>query len=183
MMMFNAEVIEPIAAYVAPGCCQIGEEWVRITLAERRQVTPHAHIFTWGCPDDTKPLNLPTCACVLVRGIGETAPKDPESGEMVVRPYTPISTNAMIGKFETMVKTYSPPGAMSSYIASMRPGDGLEFKHLGQRALVAGRPSNVKKQYVCARVCHGGIGDAPLPMPARAPRLPGIPTWPSCATS
>ena len=39
-------------------------------------------------------LGLSTCACVLARGGAD------EKGDWVIRPYTPVSTNAMMGKFQ-----------------------------------------------------------------------------------
>jgi len=37
------------------------------------------------------------CACVLVQG-------EDEDGEEAVRPYTPVSDNAMLGAFQLLVK-------------------------------------------------------------------------------
>jgi hypothetical protein len=55
-------------------------------------------LATFALADGAKPLNLATCACVLAKG-----PKDAD-GKDVVRPYTPISTNQLVGKMELLVK-------------------------------------------------------------------------------
>eukprot|EP00658_Telonema_sp_P-2_P055115 TRINITY_DN43824_c0_g1_i3.p1 TRINITY_DN43824_c0_g1~~TRINITY_DN43824_c0_g1_i3.p1 ORF type:complete len:199 (+),score=49.04 TRINITY_DN43824_c0_g1_i3:143-739(+) len=69
--------------------------------------------------------------------------------------YTPISTNALKGKFELLVKVYD--GGLSQYMDEMKLGDTLNFKHID---------FNVKTQYPfgCARICMiaGGTGVAPM---------------------
>lgn len=135
--MFAFEVIEPINAVVPPGSCQFGEEWTETILAEIRDAGAVGRVFTFTCPDTTKPLGIPTCACILMKGSGPNAPKG-DDNSVTVRPYTPVSTNAMVGKFEIMVKMYNPPGQMSSHLDKLRIGETVDFKHI---------KFNVKKQY------------------------------------
>ena len=85
-------------------------------------------ILTFELPDASKPLGLSTCACILA--------KFDRDGAAVVRPYTPISTNAMVGRFELLVKIYAQ-GAMSQHLDGLKIGL-VEFKHI---------PFNVKVQY------------------------------------
>jgi cytochrome-b5 reductase len=67
---------------------------------------------------------------------GVDGPLDGE-GKPVIRPYTPVSTNAMTGKFELMVKVY-PDGKMSQHLDQLEVGKPVHFKHVG---------GNVKIQY------------------------------------
>lgn len=107
-------------------------------------------VFTFATPDESKPLNLPTCACILAQG-----GKDSD-GNPFVRPYTPISTNAMVGEFELMVKIY-PEGNLSQHMNKMNVGDTMEFKHI---------KFNVKRQYPfgvkSVGMLVGGTGIAPM---------------------
>jgi len=77
-------------------------------------------------------------------------------GEDVVRPYTPISTNELIGSFDLLVKDYAQ-GKMSRYLNTMQIGDEVEFKHI---------PFNVKVQapfpYKKIGMIVGGTGITPM---------------------
>lgn len=140
----------PTAAVVAPGECIFGEEWLTAPLLERKSIAHDTRILSFGLPDEQKPLGLSTCACILARG-----GKD-EEGNPVVRPYTPISTNAMIGKMDLMVKVY-PKGKMSQHMDTMKIGETLEFKHI---------KFNVKLQYPFKKahigMLVGGTGITPM---------------------
>ena len=49
---------------------------------------------------------------------------------MLIRPYTPVSTNAALGTFDLLVKVYEN-GKMSQHLDSLVPGEGeIEFKHI-----------------------------------------------------
>jgi 2-polyprenylphenol hydroxylase and related flavodoxin oxidoreductases len=84
-------------------------------------------------------------------------------GEMVVRPYTPISTNADKGTFDLLIRKY-PNGKMSSFLADLKPSKEEEesvmvgFKHI---------PFNVKIQYPFGSpktlvMIAGGTGITPM---------------------
>ena len=66
-------------------------------------------------------MNLPVSSCILTKFT------DPETGKEVVRPYTPITTNATKGHFELLVKRY-PKGKMGTHIFTLRPGEELLVK-------------------------------------------------------
>lgn len=142
--------IKPIASYAAPGSCVFSEEWAPSTLESKTSVNHNTLLFTFALADATKPLLLSTCACILAKG-----PDDAE-GKPVVRPYTPVSTNAMVGKFELMVKVYEG-GIMSKYMENMKIGETMDFKHI---------PFNVKIQYPFAKknigMLVGGTGITPM---------------------
>jgi len=86
---------------------------------------------------------------------GAGGPVDAQ-GVPVVRPYTPVSTNAMLGRFELMVKVY-PEGKMSQHLEHMEVGHTVDFKHIDK---------NVKMQYPFNKpevgMLVGGTGIAPM---------------------
>lgn len=96
-------------------------------------------LLRFGLPDKATSLGLSTCACVLARAaLPEAAPKDGEEidggeagkdTEAVIRPYTPVSTNAEIGCFDLLVKHY-PNGRMSKHLSTLPLGSTLEFRHI-----------------------------------------------------
>jgi len=139
-----------VYAVVPAGNCQFGEDWAEVPLKAVDQISDDTKVFTFGTPDETKPLNLPTCACILARG-GKDA-----DGNPVIRPYTPISTNDVAGQFELMVKVY-PEGVLSQHLDKMAVGESLEFKHI---------KFNVKKQYPFGvknvAMLVGGTGITPM---------------------
>jgi cytochrome-b5 reductase len=121
----------PIQSLIEPGHCQFTEEFIKVPLLENIPVSKTAYVARFGLPDATKSLGLSTCACILAGA--------EINGEMVVRPYTPISTNADRGTFDLLIRRY-PDGKMSSFIAELKPSkEGIvAFKHI---------PFNVKIQY------------------------------------
>ena len=144
----------------ASSCC-IPTTWKDYTLA---RITPYNHdtsIFEFKL-EPGQSLNLPVCGCILM------ATADIDSEE--VRPYTPISSNKVLGKFDLLIKrypawgepsfahNYKPPGKMSNYIHGLSVGATVRFKHI---------PVNVKKQYPFTGVrtitmLAVGVGIAPM---------------------
>jgi len=139
----------PNAAVVPVGSCVFGEEFASAPLMSKQAVSHDTRVFTFGLPDPTKSLGLSTCACILARG-GANA-----EGEQLIRPYTPISTNAMVGEFQLMVKVYD--GGLSKHMDQMSVGDTLDFKHIA---------FNVKTQYPFnlkhISMLVGGTGITPM---------------------
>lgn len=143
-------VSNPKFAVVPAGYCQFGEDWTSVPLVSVEQISSDTKVFTFATPNADKPLNLPTCACLLAQG-GRDA-----DGNSFVRPYTPISTNDKPGEFDLMVKIY-PEGNLSQHMDGMKSGDQMDFKHI---------VFNVKKQYPFG-VKHigmlvGGTGITPM---------------------
>merc|ERR1719401_1024949 len=143
----------PTAAYVPPGQCVFSEDWVPAPLLSKTEISHDTRIFTFGL-EASKPLGLSTCACLLMKGVD--GPVDGE-GKPVIRPYTPVSTNAMTGQFELMVKVY-PDGKMSQHLDQLEVGKPVHFKHVG---------GNVKIQYPFNKkpeigMIVGGTGITPM---------------------
>lgn len=95
----------PVAAVVPTGSCVFTEDWAPAPLLNKQSISHDTRVLTFGLPIKDKPLGLSTCACILAKGASN------EEGEPLVRPYTPVSTNAALGSFELMVKIY--PGGLS----------------------------------------------------------------------
>lgn len=154
---------DPSCVLVAPGKCQFTPEFINVKLLERAKVTHNTSVLRFACPDETQPLNLSTCACLLAKTTlpvsntddGETH-DDKKTKEDVIRPYTPISTNAMTGKFDLLVKHYEG-GKMTQYMKNMKVGDEIAFKHID---------FNVKIQAPFAKknigMIVGGTGVTPM---------------------
>lgn len=141
----------PTAALMPAGQCQFSHEPSMCPLLSRVQITHDTFVVTFKLPDDAKPLGLPTCACILAvwsRGIA--------AGDPITRPYTPISTNAMVGKFQLLIKLY-PGGQMSNYLHTLPLGQSVMFKHIEK---------NVKLQYPFQTkhitMLVGGTGITPM---------------------
>ena len=118
----------PTLAPALPPCERAGASARRV----RRRYNHDSTIYTFGLPDDVS-LALPVCACLLMRANGrgraEGGAKDAWDGSDAVRPYTPISDNAMVGKFELLVKRY-PDGAASEWLHGLELGSMVAFKHI-----------------------------------------------------
>ena len=113
----------PQSRLVPPGECQFDEEFQSVALVGKIPVSKTSAVFRFRLPDESKPLNLSTCACILAKANIQ--------GEAVIRPYTPISTNAISGSFDLLVKNYGDTGTLSRHLhESMTVGDELEFKHI-----------------------------------------------------
>jgi cytochrome-b5 reductase len=155
----------PQRRLVPPGQCQFGPDPVTVPLLERVRVSPTSFVLRFGLPDRTKPLGLSTCACLLAvapDGVNPTL----ESQDPVVRPYTPISTNAMIGTFDLLVKNYPEYGIMSKYLCETLPvttnddhGLRIAFKHIDFNVKI--QASEFSKYNTVAMIA-GGTGITPM---------------------
>jgi cytochrome-b5 reductase len=145
----------PTSRLVPPGECQFGEDFESVPLLNRTLVSHNSSVFRFGLPDASKPLNLSTCACILAKSddiLLEEGQKD-----AVIRPYTPISTNAQVGSFDLLVKNYGNQGTMSRHLHEINVGDSIDFKHI---------PPNVKIQAPFSQkhvvMLAGGTGITPM---------------------
>lgn len=150
---------KPTMALVPPGKCQFTDEWTAVPLIERISVSPTSSLLRFGLPDRGAPLDLSTCACILARAkIMSEGESGEEEEEDVVRPYTPVSTNALKGCFDLLVKDYGMTGRMSHHLChTMAVGDPIEFKHIEFNVKIQA-PFRQKK-IVCL---VGGTGITPM---------------------
>lgn len=145
-----------IAKLESPGVCQFGETFQSAQLVDRVQVSPTSSVLRFQLPDCTKPLQLSTCACILAKA--EIPTKLGHDTDVVIRPYTPISTNALIGYMDLLVKNYQDQGTMSKFLHQIEVGStSISFKHI---------PINVKIQAPFRQkhivMIAGGTGITPM---------------------
>lgn len=145
----------PTLSLAPPGTCQFTTEFQTVQLLERHRVSETSAVLKFGLPDDSKPLNLSTCACILAKA--ELPKIDGDGKEDVTRPYTPITTNNLVGSFDLLVKNYGAKGRMSRHLHEMPVGSDLSFKHID---------SNVKIQAPFPQkrigMIVGGTGITPM---------------------
>lgn len=140
---------------VPPGKCQFTEDWTSVPLLERIVISKTSSVLRFGLPDKSSPMNLSTCACVLAKASvhNEEEGKD----EDVIRPYTPISTNELVGAFDLLIKDYGGNGMSNHMCKTMAVGDQIDFKHI---------PFNVKIQAPFSQkkiiMMVGGTGITPM---------------------
>jgi cytochrome-b5 reductase len=142
----------PVSALVPPGRCQFSAERKSATLLERIAVSPTSSVLRFSLPDQHRPLDLSTCACLLAHA------QIDGGGEEVTRPYTPISTNRQVGTFDLLVKNYGKDAKMSRRLHEIEPGDdSIRFSHIDV---------NVKIQapfdYDFVGMLVGGTGITPM---------------------
>lgn len=144
----------PMKCLVPPGQCQFGPLPLRVPLIQRIPVTETTAVLRFALPHRSHPLNLSTCACLYAHAEID--------GQMVKRPYTPISTNIYVGSFDLLVKNYGPTAKMSRKLHELQPGDdSISFSH---------GPDNVKIQaddFIHGQYDHigmlvGGTGITPM---------------------
>jgi cytochrome-b5 reductase len=140
---------KPVKALVPPGKCQFTDEFKSVPLLDRISVSPTSSVLRFGLPDESAPLNLSTCACILAKA----TIKD----DVVVRPYTPISTNAMKGCFDLLVKDYGEGAKMSRHLHEINVGDTIDFKHIAPNVKIQA-PFGPKKIVMLV----GGTGITPM---------------------
>jgi len=98
---------------------------------------------------DDEILGLDVASALVVRApIGE-------DGKQVIRPYTPVSSNADEGHWDLLVKVYEK-GVMSKHLGSLKPGDTLDVK--GPIPKLNIKPNMKKKIGMVA----GGSGITPM---------------------
>mmetsp|Transcript_52673 Transcript_52673/g.118664 ORF Transcript_52673/g.118664 Transcript_52673/m.118664 type:complete len:284 (-) Transcript_52673:89-940(-) len=146
----STQIGPPTAATCPPGQCFFNEDWSKATLLDRYQVAHDSFLMTFALPDLNRSVGLSTCACLLCR----FHPAD--GAEAVVRPYTPVSTNAMVGHFQLLVKVYEH-GKMSQHLSLLPLGAAADFRHI---------QFNVKIQYPFGKkhitMLAGGTGITPM---------------------
>lgn len=145
---------EPVSALVPPGKCQFGEDFASVSLLKKWKVSGTSSVLRFGLPNEAEPLNLSTCACILAKA---DLPDRDGKIEGVVRPYTPISTNAQVGSFDLLIKDYGEDGRMSTHLCSLEEGADVAFKHIEPNVKIQA-PFPYKK--VCMLV--GGTGITPM---------------------
>lgn len=145
----------PVSALVPPGMCQFNDNFQAVPLLEKFPVSETSSVLRFGLPNSDKPLNLSTCACILAKA---DLPDREGNEEAVIRPYTPISTNADVGYFDLLIKDYKENGRMSTYLTEdLKVGEKVDFKHIDFNVKIQA-PFSQKK----VGMLVGGTGITPM---------------------
>lgn len=137
----------PTLALVKPGNCQFTNSFTQVSLLKRWKISPTSSVLRFNLPDESAPLNLSTCACILAKA---------NLSNEVIRPYTPISTNLQIGSFDLLIKDYG--SGMSNYLCStLEEGSKVEFKHIDFNVKI-----QAPFQYKTISMLVGGTGITPM---------------------
>mmetsp|Transcript_20978 Transcript_20978/g.37899 ORF Transcript_20978/g.37899 Transcript_20978/m.37899 type:complete len:324 (+) Transcript_20978:79-1050(+) len=147
-----------VCSLVPPGQCQFNATFQPVPLLDR---TPcglggTSYLLRFGLPDDNKPMDLTTCACLLAN----VKLMDNEKKELVdvIRPYTPISANNQVGCFDLLIKDYGENGWLSKYMCEDLPIGGMvNFKHIDPNVKIPA-PFTHKK----IGMITGGTGITPM---------------------
>ena len=135
----SAPVEAPAADLEYASSCFLPTTFVELPLIAKTEYNHDSTIYEFGLPEG-KSLNLPVCACILLKAPGRgrgPGGKDDWDGSDAIRPYTPMSDNSMLGKFQLLVKRYDG-GAASQYLFGLEIGSKVAFKHI---------KFNIKAQY------------------------------------
>lgn len=94
-------------------------EFRSFPLIAKTELTHDTASFRFALPDGHV-MGMPTASCIVVRATNA-------EGKAVVRPYTPVSSDATVGTFDLVIKTY-PKGNVSKAVHAMKLGESLDVK-------------------------------------------------------
>lgn len=139
---------------VAPATGLDPGKWVPLKLTKVTPLTNNTAIYRFSFSDPDASSGMTVASCLLTKAaVGSEKPDGSRAN--VLRPYTPISRPEQKGYLELAVKSY-PEGKMSKHIASLSPGETLEFK--GPILKLA----YTANQYDSIGMVAGGTGIAPM---------------------
>jgi len=143
-----------------------------LKLIERNEISHDTRTFKFALPDDSHILGLP-----IGQHIYLSAKID---GKLVVRPYTPISSDDNLGYVELLIKVYfanvhpkfPEGGKMTQYLESMKIGETIDFRGPNGNLVYEGngvfaiKPDKkapaVKRKYKQVGMIAGGSGITPM---------------------
>eukprot|EP00930_Biecheleria_cincta_P079161 TRINITY_DN668_c0_g1_i2.p1 TRINITY_DN668_c0_g1~~TRINITY_DN668_c0_g1_i2.p1 ORF type:complete len:894 (+),score=177.37 TRINITY_DN668_c0_g1_i2:70-2751(+) len=120
--VMSTATVDPNGAFLQPRQIQ------QLPLVEKIHVSHDTRIFRFGLPSPTMKLGLPTGMHMFL--------KARRNGEVVMRPYTPMTDDHTLGHVDLLVKVYfanthprfPEGGKMSQHLDSMKIGDTIEVK-------------------------------------------------------
>ena len=115
--------------HAAPGC-QLPTVWLDLPLLAKREHNHDSTIYAFELPNKAASLGLPACAAVHLRVPGRGrggGGADDFDGSDAARPYSPISSGEMHGRFELLV-TRLAGGVVSHWLHGLPLGSKVGFK-------------------------------------------------------
>lgn len=155
-----------------PKLLQDPEIKYEVPLISREEVSHDTRKFKFGLPSEKHVLGLP-----IGQHVHLTTKVD---GQLVIRPYTPTSSDDDQGYFELVIKVYfknvhpkfPDGGKMTQYLNDMKIGDTIQVRgpsgrlEYGGKGNFAIRPDKkapaAKKNYKKVSMVAGGTGIAPM---------------------
>lgn len=125
----------------------VPDTFVDLPLRSAKQLSSNTKELVFDLPEDHK-LGGETAFMVLFKHIGE-------DGKPIIRPYTPISPPDTIGSATFVIKKYDQ-GKMSTYLHSLKEGDGITVKGPIQKYKLE------RNQHKQIALLGGGTGITPL---------------------
>ena len=125
------------------------DKFTALRLSERERVTGNVFRFSFELPSPLQHCGLGVGQYICVRA--------KINGELIVRPYSPMSRPGDTGRLDLMVKADpDAKGAMTVHMAQLKLGDVLEFAGpMGGVDLYKRRPKKIG-------LIAGGVGVAPM---------------------
>ena len=140
-------------------------QWAKAVLSEVNSVSWDTKVFVFKLDHEAQEVGLPVGQHLMLRV------KDPDTDELIIRAYTPLSDNTLKGRLKLLVKLYLPTpkvpgGRMTTALDKVAIGSALEFKgpvgkfkYIGQGvASIAGEKRPVSSFVM---IC-GGSGITPI---------------------
>jgi len=118
----------PLSAIRCTPASFLQKTWQKLPLVEKIVVSSDTRVFRFGLPDPNMRLGLPTGMHMFL--------KANINGEMVLRPYSPMTDDDTVGHVDLLVKVYfagvhpafPKGGKMSQHLESMKVGDVIDVK-------------------------------------------------------
>jgi cytochrome-b5 reductase len=118
--------------------------------------------YRFSLPRPTDILGLPIGQHITLAAVLDPTIKPGKSNpDLVLRSYTPVSSDTTPGHFDLLIKSY-PTGNISKHVASLRIGDTLKVK--GPKGAMVYEPNMVRRIGMIA----GGTGITPMLQMIRA---------------
>jgi len=104
------------------------KKWVALPLIEREELSHDTRRFRFGLPSPQHRLGLPVGQHIFLKATID--------GKMVMRAYTPISSDSQLGSVDFVIKVYfknthprfPEGGKLTQHMETMKLGDTLDFK-------------------------------------------------------
>lgn len=130
----------------------IKDSWVPFKLTKVDAYNHNTKIYTFDIGEN-KLSGGEVAYLLMVQAEGDAVKDD--KGKPVARPYTPISSPYKSGTMQLLIKEYEG-GKLTPYIASLKPGDTLQFKGPYQKFVY--KPNSFERGLCIA----GGSGITPM---------------------
>jgi nitrate reductase (NAD(P)H) len=154
----------PLPSAVSPGSF-LNKAWQQFPLVEKIIVSSDTRIFRFGLPAPDMRLGLPTGGHIFLKARID--------GELVMRPYSPMTDDETIGHVDLLVKVYRAGvhpafpngGKLSQYLDSLKIGDLLDVKGPTGEFIYKGKGKftwqDEPRSCKCINMIAGGTGLTP----------------------